>query len=384
VVHARNLAAARLAGGPAAVVVDADDIAARLVVQTSRQAGLSVVFSDLLDFDGDEIYMRAEPTLEGTTFGHTLHAYETATTIGVCRGDGRVALNPPMDTPIGPGDRMIVIAEDDSVIRLATAPAPVADGALARTAPSPLPPERVLLLGWNTRAGKIIDQLDQYVAPGSELQIAAHGPADAGNELHALQEGLRALRIGFKEADITDRVVLESLDVGTFDHVIVLAEPAATGELADSRTLVTLLHLRDMEATLGQRYSIVSEMNDERNRQLAQVTKADDFVVGGRLISLLLTQLAENHHLASVFAELFDPLGSEIYLKPADGYVRPGEWVNFATVIEAARQRGETAIGYRVMAQAHEAPNYGVRLNPAKNNPLVFDHGDKVIVLAEE
>ncbi|HEV7758427.1 MAG TPA: hypothetical protein VGO78_05545 [Acidimicrobiales bacterium] len=384
VVHARNLAAARLAGGPAAVVVDADDIAARLVVQTSRQAGLSVVFSDLLDFDGDEIYMRAEPTLEGSAFGHTLHAYETATTIGVCRGDGRVALNPPMDTPIGPGDRMIVIAEDDSVIRLASAPAPVADGALSAGVPSPLPPERVLLLGWNTRAGKIVDQLDQYVAPGSELQIAAHGPADAGNELHALQEGLRALRIGFKEADITDRVVLESLDVGTFDHVIVLAEPAATGELADSRTLVTLLHLRDMEATLGQRYSIVSEMNDERNRQLAQVTKADDFVVGGRLISLLLTQLAENHHLATVFSELFDPRGSEIYLKPADGYVRPGEWVNFATVIEAARQRGETAIGYRVMAQSHEAPNYGVRLNPAKNNPLVFDHGDKVIVLAED
>ena len=40
------------------------------------------MFSDLLDFDGDEIYTRPEPRLAGTTFGETLHAYETATTIG--------------------------------------------------------------------------------------------------------------------------------------------------------------------------------------------------------------------------------------------------------------------------------------------------------------
>lgn len=382
VINARNLAAARLAGGRHAVVVDADDIAARLVVQTSRQAGLSVVFSDLLDFEGEEMYMRSEPGLAGTTFGDALHAYETATTIGLRRGDGTVVLNPPMHTVIEPSDQTIVIAEDDSVIRLAAAPVPAALDAVVMTPAAPSPPERLLLLGWNSRAGRIVEQLDQYVAPGSHLQIAAEG-AGIHAEVGALPARLRHLVVGFKEADITDRVALESLDVGTFHHVIVLAQPASTSELADSRTLVTLLHLRDMETTLAQRYSIVSEMNDERNRRLAQVTKADDFVVGGRLISLLLTQLAENHHLSAVFATLFDAAGSEIYLKPAENYVRVGEWVNFATVIEAARRRGETAIGYRLLAQSQEPPGYGVRLNPAKHNPLVLDPGDRIIVLAE-
>jgi Trk K+ transport system NAD-binding subunit len=384
VADGRNLAAARLAGGAGAVVVDADDIAARLVVQTSRQAGLSVVFTDLLDFDGDEIYMRDEPALAGRVFGQALHAYETATLIGVRRGDGTVLVNPPMSTPIQPSDQMIVLAEDDSVIRLAGAASPIATGAIVA---NPLPtshPERVLLLGWNSRAPRIIDQLDQYVAGGSQLQIAARQPDGGTAELHAVQDRLHRLRIGFKEADITDRVALEALDVGTFDHVVVLAEPAATGELADSRTLVTLLHLRDMESTLGERYSIVSEMNDERNRMLAQVTKADDFVVGGRLISLLLTQLAENHHLAAIFGCLFEPAGSEIYLRPADNYVRLREWINFTTMVEAARQRSETAIGYRVIAQSHEPPDYGVRLNPPKNEPVALDQGDCIIVLAED
>jgi voltage-gated potassium channel Kch len=384
VTDASSLAPARLAGGNGAVVVDADDIAARLVVQTSRQAGLSVVFTDLLDFDGDEIYMTHQPRLAGMPYAQALHAFETATTIGVRRQDGSVLLNPPMETPIGATDQMIVIAEDDSVIRLAGGPAPINSGALVATPPQSIPPERVLLLGWNARATSIVEQLDEYVAAGSQLQIAARGPADAGRELHALQDRLRRLRLGYKECDITDRVALESLDIGTFNHVIVLAEPAATGELADSRTLVTLLHLRDMESMLGERYSIVSEMNDERNRMLAQVTKADDFVVGGRLISLLLTQLAENHHLGAVFGTLFDSRGSEVYLKPASNYVRMGEWVNFATVIEGARQRRETAIGYRVVAESGEAPTFGVHLNPTKDERFALVPGDCVIVLAED
>jgi ion channel POLLUX/CASTOR len=383
VANGRNLPAARLAGGPQAVVVDADEITARLVVQTSRQAGLSVVFSDLLDFAGDEIYMRGERRLTGVTFGDALRAYETATVVGLRQGDGRVVLNPPMDTVVRPSDEVVVIADDDSVVRLATAAPEVATGALAVRAALPAQPERILLLGWNARAVSIVDQLDQYVASGSQLLVAAQDP-DVHGELTALQGRLRRLHLGLKEADITDRVALEALDVGTFDHVIVLAEPAATAELADSRTLVTLLQLRDMEATLGQRYSIVSEMNDERNRRLAQVTKADDFVVGGRLISLLLTQLAENHHLASVFGNLFDPHGSEIYLKPADEYVQLGVWVNFATVIEAARRRGETAIGYRVLAEAQEPPDYGIKINPPKDAPLALDAGDRIIVLAED
>jgi ion channel POLLUX/CASTOR len=383
VVDAANLSPARLAGGESAVVVDADDIAARLVVQTSRQSGLSVVVTDLLDFGGDEIYMRREPRLAGLPFGRTLHAYETATVLGLLRADGSVVLNPPMDLPVRPTDQMIVLAEDDSTIRLAAGPPQIAGGAIAVRRPWPPPAERVLLLGWNQRAVKVVEQLDEYVATGSHLHIAAGRSADDLG-LHELQSRMRRLRISAKEAEITDRVALESLNVGTFDHVILLADEMVDSEVADSRTLVTLLHLRDMEAVLGERYSIVSEMKDERNRRLAQMAKADDFVVGGHLISLLLTQLAENHHLAAVFAHLFRSEGAEIYLKPADGYVRLGEPVAFATVIEAAALRRETAIGYRVRARSHEPPGFGVVLNPPKHDRLLLDHGDRIIVLADD
>jgi hypothetical protein len=189
--------------------------------------------------------------------------------------------------------------------------------------------------------------------------------------------------LNFKEADSSDRGVLDSLDIHGYHHILVLCNDDVDGQLADSRTLVTLLHLRDMEQHSGGRFSIVSEMADDRNRALAQITQADDFIVSEKLISLLTTQISENPHLATVFAKLFDSDGSEIYLKGAEWYVQLGQQINFQTVVEAARWRGESAIGYRVTARSHEPPTFGVVLNPNKADPVTLQPGDKVITLAE-
>ncbi|MDX6283799.1 MAG: hypothetical protein QOH03_4870, partial [Kribbellaceae bacterium] len=127
-----------------------------------------------------------------------------------------------------------------------------------------------------------------------------------------------------------------------------------------------------------------SEINDDANREIAEVTRADDFVVSDKLISLLLTQLTENRHLAAVFEELFSPIGAEIYLKPASDYLRPGVPATFATIAEAARRRDEVAIGYRIHDQFYRPPAYGVVLNPAKNKSLTLTARDRVVVLAED
>jgi voltage-gated potassium channel Kch len=379
----QNLPPARLAGGEHATVVDVDDLAARLVVQSSRQSGLSVVCTDLLDFGGDEIYLRPEPALTGAPFGVALFAYDTATLVGL-RRRGHVVLNPRADTRIEPGDELILIAEDDSMIRLAHAPLrPGAPQMIVRPVRRTIRAERVLVIGWNARGVKIVKELDNYVAPGSRLQVAAAQP-DAESRVKALAAELSNLHTAYQLCEPTDRGSLETLGIGEFDRVIVLADDSVELEQADSQTLVTLLHLRDMESRRNERYSIVSEMNDERNQRLAQVTKADDFVVGSKLISLLLTQLSENRHLSVVFQQLFEAEGSEIYLRPAEEYVALSQWIDFATLIEAARMRGETAIGYRVMADAHQAPSYGVRLNPVKTTPFAMTPGDRVIVLAED
>ncbi|WP_308249738.1 CASTOR/POLLUX-related putative ion channel [Sphaerisporangium fuscum] len=373
-----NMAAARLAAGPEAQVIDADDIAVRLVVQSHRQTGLSTVCADLLDFAGNEIYMRPEPSLVGRTYGETLNAYERGIPIGLRSASAGVTVNPPMETPVNAGDEIIVIAEDDLLIQLATTPPHIAEEAIISEPGVRPAPDRTLLIGWNSRAPKIIDLLDRWVAPGSSVDIAAPlEPAET-----AL--GRRAnLTVGYKPCVPTSRRSLEGLQLGGYQHIVVLSDESVDADHADDRTLVTLLHLRDIEVRLGDPYSIVTEMNDDSNREVAQVTKADDFIVSNKLISLLLTQLVENPHLQAVFADLFDPDGSEIYLRPADDYVKPGTEVNFATVIEAARRRQETAIGYRLKHLHDEPTSYGVVLNPSKTGPLTFSPDDSVIIVAQ-
>jgi voltage-gated potassium channel Kch len=382
----KNMEAARLVGGDETQLVEIGDVISRIIVQTCRQSGLSVVYTELLDFGGDEIYFHEEPALVGRPLGDALLAYESSAVIGLQFAGGRVALKPPLDTVIQPGDRVIAISADDDTVRLSgRSDLGIEAAAIQTAAPLPAHPEHTLILGWNRRAPAIINELDHYVAAGSSVTVVADYD-EGGEEIAARCPDLRNQTVTVAVGDTTDRTTLQRLDVGRFQHIIVLCySDLLEPQRADARTLVTLLHLRDLTAGRDEHVSIVSEMLDIRNRQLAEVTRADDFIVSDRLISLMLAQISENKHLTAVFEDIFDPEGAEIYLKPAGDYVAPGRPVNFYTIAEAARRRDQIAIGYRLAAQQKAADKaYGVRVNPPKSELVTFEDGDRVIVIAEE
>jgi voltage-gated potassium channel Kch len=392
----RSVEPARMVGRREVQIVLASDLISRITVQTCRQSGLSVVYTELLDFGGDEIYFQEEPRLAGKTFGEALSAYEDSAVIGLRTGDGEVRLNPPMDTVIAAGDQVIAVSEDDDTIRLSDRGAVAVDeDALREAKPAAPRPERTLILGWNRRASTILNELDHYVAPGSEVLVVAdvdglglaeerRSPAPEAT-LARECAGLQNLTVRFEQGDATDRRTLERLEVASYEHVITLSYSDLLGpQEADALTLLTLLHLRDIEEKAGESFSIVSEMLDARNQKLAEVTRADDFIVSDKLVSLALSQISENKHLSVVFEDLFDADGAELYLKPAGDYVEIGKPVSFYTVLEAARRRGEVALGYRIAARMSSPEQaYGVEVNPKKSDRVAFADGDRVIVLAE-
>jgi voltage-gated potassium channel Kch len=381
----RNVEVAKMVGKHEAELVVTGDLIPRIIVQTSRQSGLSVVYTELLDFGGDEIYFQEEPKLVGRTFSDALLAYEDSVIMGLRKREGAILLNPPMDTPIEAGDKVIAISEDDDTVRVSDSAPQIDERAIHDATRTPARPERTLLLGWNERGPAIVHELDRYVTPGSELTLVADVPGIVG--LVGQECGdLVNQKMTCREADTKDRRVLDALGVETYDQVILLCySDHLDVQEADARTLITLLHLRDMAEKGGHDFRIVSEMLDVRNRELAEVTQADDFIVSNKLTSLMLSQISENKELNVVFADIFDPEGSEIYLKPAGDYVTLGVEVNFYTVVEAARRRNEVAIGYRQMADAKNAEkSYGVAVNPKKTETVSFAKEDQVIVLAED
>lgn len=382
----KNFEVAKMVGGDEVELILSDEIISRIMVQTSRQSGLSVVYQDLMDFDGDEIYFEDAPVLIGKPFREILFAYEESSIMGIQYADGSVEINPPMETIFKKGDKVIGITEDDdTLVPTPNANIDLQESKIVYTEPEEQEPEKILIVGWNDRARYIALELDNYVPAGTTVKIVSKFD-DARPIVEKLSQRVQNITLEFEVKNTTGRETLENMHLEQYDFIILLCyQNYFPIQEADAQTLITLLHLRNFTELHGYKYKIVSEMLDIRNRQLADITSADDFIVSDKLVSLLMSQVAENKYLMRVFEDLFDADGSEIYIKPAKEYVQVGQSMNFYTVLESAARKNEVAIGYRIISKAKSADDqYGVVLNPKKSEEFTLEENDMVIVLSED
>ncbi|MFB8031245.1 NAD-binding lipoprotein [Streptomyces sp. NPDC056465] len=379
----RYRAPARLAAGPRGTVLETDMVTARLIAQCVGRPGLSLVLHDLLDFAGAEFHLADATAFPHEPFGTTLLAHPTSCVVGMLTPEGRTLLNPPAETVVVPGSRLIVLALDDESTRV-DACGHLVDPSVITTAPSePDGPTRLLLLGWNRRAPLVVDQLRRAALPGSVLDVvtdsAVPGPRGPEPEYGAPASP----DVRFRSAALSRPETLLGLDLGPYDGLVVLGpDPGDGPDHPDDWTLVTLLALRLLEERSGREVPVVTELTDDRNRPLAPVNTGSDVIVSGKLTGLLMAQIAQNRHLAPVFDELFSAGGTSMCLRFAGSYVRPGAEATFATVVAAARDRGECAIGYRSHGGLSDPANRGVRLNPPKGERRVWSAEDRVVVVA--
>jgi ion channel POLLUX/CASTOR len=361
------------------VTVRAADVIARVTAQACRQSGLSLVWRDLLDFTGDEIYFQSAPELHGHTYGEALLAFDTSSVIGRRAADGTISVNPAMETVFEPGDSVIAVSADDDTVVFA--------GFIDEDAPdvllTPPPPDRtdsLLVVGWSHLGPVVLQELDQFAPAGSTVDVLVDPDLVDPGELVDLALG--RLRVTYQSSGGNLDELGSSVRAQHYDKVIVLGyRRGLSPPEADARSLLSLLILQQalVASSSGQRPRIVTELLDARDVDLARATGADDFVVSDELSSLMLAQLAERPDLEDVFADLFDVEGSAIALQPAAWYVTSGE-VPFRRVVAAARARGESAIGYRIERGPGGRPV--VVLNPHKADPVTLGDGDQVVVIA--
>lgn len=377
-----HIQVAKLVGKDEVELIAIDDLIARITVQSCRQSGLSVVYAELMDFGGGEIYFRQFRELTGKTYAEVINRFASCAVMGVQHADKSVSLNPYPNTIIEAGDSIVALTEDDSTFVCEGSSHSVTIGEVVPYIQDN-PAERTLVLGWNKKGRQILEEMDLYVSKGSSVTVIAN--FDLESVLDPLSKELKNFELHYFEADTATRPVLEQLHVNDFQHVVLLSyQDTMSLQQADATTLMTLLHLRDIWEKAGRPLKIVTEMLDLRNRDLASVTRADDFIVSDKLMSLLMAQVAENKYLMRVFEDLFHHEGSEIYIKPIKEYVQPGQTTDFYGVVNAALAKGETAIGYRRTSLQYDAEqNYGLKLNPVKSSRLTFDENDQIIVLAE-
>ncbi|CAF2367486.1 unnamed protein product [Rotaria sp. Silwood2] len=397
-----NIEVARIAGADEVVFVHADEIIARIIAQSGRQSGLSIILSMLLSFKYDEIYFKYEPLLVGKTFNDALFLYRTSSVIGLMFADETIKICPLGDTIINSNDQIIVIAEDDDAINISSNYSSIT--MLCETDISTITIcnekqmniEKNIILGWNSKASLIAKQLDNYVSEGSELHILTNIDKAKKIITEQLVNELKRQKLYLHSGDITNRLDLEKLNLYNYHDVILLANDInneqnqldiSSSEAADAECLICLLHLRNMidKNPRQKTFNIVTEMFDIRNRELAEITRADDFIVSPNILSKYIAQISENKNLTKVFDVLLTAEGVEIYLKPVSLFTKLGVAIPFRRILEASLKQQTLAIGYRQMKYAQDSNKfYGIVLNPDKDVPIIFQYNDKIIVLAEE
>ncbi|MBC7861912.1 MAG: potassium transporter TrkA, partial [Bacteroidia bacterium] len=202
-----NMEAAELVSNNEAVLVLAGDLIARVTAQTCRQSGLSVVYTELLDFDGAEIYFANEKTLVGKSYKEGVNAFEDSAVMGIFHENGEVSINPPADKVIQKGDQLIVISEDDDTIKLSgIKDFGINSGAISEHKTEVTQKEKTLIMGWNERGITIIKELDNYVAEGSEVLVVAETD-EAEEALKDLQSSLKKQKLTFRRGNTNARAL---------------------------------------------------------------------------------------------------------------------------------------------------------------------------------
>ncbi len=371
-----------------------DGILSRLLVQTSRTSGLSIVYSNLVGFEGNEIYFyKPKQGWENLNFGEIQFRFNQSVPLGFRKKDGEILLNPSRDFVPGKDDDAIMLAEDDSAISFASKPVIDAKEYPLSKVKIESGKERHLIIGWNIKGSIIISEYAKYIAEGSELVIVLADPTDDNmNEFREIQKKHTKHKIRLVKADVHSPEILKKLEPQKYKTVILLATEGDNAEEIDAESISILMNLRQFfrleEKATGKpiHSKIITEVMDSENIELVLQTGVKDFLISNQFVSKIFAQISQEPEVMKIYDSLFSPEGSEIYLKKSNLYFPsfPIE-VSFADCVLACQKKGEVCFGIRILSEERDQDkDFGVYLIPNKSKKFTLTAEDELIVLAED
>jgi hypothetical protein len=271
----------------------------------------------------------------------------------------------------------VYIADDDSALASSSVTATEVAGWGLLDRPVIRKPhlQHVLVVGWNTLAGRLVEQLDRDAAPGSTVNIV-YDPLLLDTELDvsfcrnvAVTLTPTSSRTLVLDRDHREPESLTSILLIAYRHSLSVAE-------ADGRTLLNLMIVRGELEQRAISPNVVIELLDADNVDLAPVAGADDLVVSDAIVSSMIAQLAEEPDRRAVLLQLYAGTGPDIgtvdpaALALADGVV-------FHEIAARAYALGLIAIGW-----SRPPDRLGeLTLNPRGRDRIDLESGDKIVVI---
>ena len=370
-------------------------VLSRMIAQLAlSRNGLSVVYSDMVGFDGNEFYFYQPDEGWGgpLTFSESTHRFKSSTPMGIHKENGEIILNPPPETSVSENDELIVFAEDDSTIYYFKEPVYNARVSEIPQTSMSLRNQRVALLNWTPKTSIIMEKLCSYLPAGSELCTYVHR---INEEMESFKENLLGiypeLNISLNQMDFNDLNKLNEIDPQSFDSLLILSPGGATIEEMDAFVISLLIRIRQILRNSGKSQwpKLITEVMDSENIDIILNSGVEDFMVSNQFVSQIMAQVSEEPLALDVYDDLFQAEGSELYIKPISYYFpfdgKESITVNYGECVHAAQLRGEVILGAQLHPrQKKKDKMFGISLIPDKNQEFTFTPEDGLIALAKD
>ena len=371
------------------------DILARILVQTSRNNGLSAVYLNLVGFEGNEFYFyRPDDGWHDLDFGKLPFHFPGSVPLGVRDGLGKLTLNPDINYQLKDDDEIVILAEDDSTINFQVKPIiAISNKNYPQKKQVKLIscPEKHLIIGWNNKTLLALHEYASYLEDRSQLTLMVRELTPIiKNQFEEITNTYPRIDFQIFEIDLISLSQLKDLELYQYSSISIMALPDKSPEETDAKTLTLLLGIQqifhDYTRLNNQKVNtqLITEIINSEDTDLVVQAGVRDFLLSNQFVSKILAQVSQEPDAMEIYNDLFRAEGSELYLKPASLYFSPEELkkVSFGDCVLAAQSRKELCMGLRIASEVTiKDKMFGINLIPHIKTEFNLSGDDQLIVL---